>query len=79
VKKLVMLLGLLLGLGLLATELPALGHDTDNARRTEAECKELQDKRLEATCLKCVSNPKPHHFHPLYPAGKRCRPNNGKP
>jgi hypothetical protein len=26
-----------------------------------------------------VQRPKPHHYHPDYPAGDRCRPDNGKP
>jgi hypothetical protein len=27
----------------------------------------------------CVTRPLKHHFHPDYPPGARCRPDNGKP
>jgi hypothetical protein len=26
-----------------------------------------------------VTRPKKHHYHPDYPAGERCRPDDGKP
>jgi hypothetical protein len=32
-----------------------------------------------AQCLACVARPEKHHYHPDYPKGKRCRPDNGKP
>jgi len=60
----------------------ALAHSNGHESRTAAECERLPGTEKvgeRAQCLHCVSRPKPHHYHPDYPAGERCRPDNGKP
>jgi hypothetical protein len=57
-------------------------HSNGHESRTPAECERLPGSAKEgerAQCLRCVSRPKPHHYHPDYPAGNRCRPDDGKP
>lgn len=57
-------------------------HHTGHESRTPAQCQLLpgtQTTGERGNCLRCVSRPKPHHFHPDYPPGNRCRPDNGKP
>lgn len=72
-----------LGLGMLAGVAPmALGHSNGHESRTVAECERLPGTAKageRAQCLQCVSRPVKHHYHPDYPAGSRCRPDNGKP
>ena len=55
-----------------------LGHNTGHESRTVANCERLPTPERQ-NCLKCVTRPLKHHFHPDYPAGDRCRPDNGKP
>jgi hypothetical protein len=60
----------------------AVAHSNGHESRTAAECERLPGTAKEgerAACLKCVSRPEKHHYHPDYPAGERCRPDNGKP
>jgi hypothetical protein len=60
----------------------ALAHSNGHESRTAAQCERLPGTATEgerAQCLACVKQPKPHHYHPDYPAGERCRPDNGKP
>jgi len=60
----------------------AFAHSNGHESRTPAQCERLPGTEKEgerAQCLKCVTRPKPHHYHPDYPAGERCRPDNGKP
>ena len=60
----------------------AFAHDTGHESRTAAQCEKLPGTATEgerAGCLKCVARPEKHHYHPDYPAGDRCRPDNGKP
>jgi hypothetical protein len=60
----------------------AVAHDTGHESRTPAQCEMLpgtQTTGERGNCLKCVTRPVKHHFHPDYPAGNRCRPDNGKP
>jgi hypothetical protein len=60
----------------------AFAHSTGHESRTVADCEKLPGTAKSGergACLKCVSLPKPHHFHPDYPQGNRCRPDNGKP
>ena len=60
----------------------ALAHSNGHESRTPAQCERLPGTEKEgerAQCLACVKRPKPHHYHPDYPAGERCRPDNGKP
>lgn len=70
---------------LLALALCAFGaraHSTGHESRTAADCEKLPGtaaKGERGACLRCVQRPRKHHFHPDYPAGKRCRPDNGKP
>ena len=56
----------------------ALAHETGHESRTVAQCELLPTPERQA-CVQCVSRPLKHHFHPDYPAGNRCRPDNGKP
>ncbi len=59
-----------------------LAHDTGHESRSVSECEKLPGtgkKGQRAACLRCVQRPRKHHFHPDYPAGRRCRPDNGKP
>jgi hypothetical protein len=68
---------------LLAAAAPfALAHSTGHESRTVAECEKLPGSQVageRAQCLSCVQRPKPHHYHPDYPPGSRCRPDNGQP
>lgn len=74
---------LLAGLAALALGItPVLAHDTGHESRTPAQCERLPGTQAvgeRAQCLRCVTRPVKHHFHPDYPAGARCRPDNGKP
>lgn len=59
-----------------------VAHSNGHESRTVAECERLPgtaDKGERAQCLRCVSRPRPHHYHPDYPGGNRCRPDDGKP
>jgi hypothetical protein len=59
-----------------------LAHDTGHESRTPAQCEMLPGTQAvgeRGACLKCVTRPVKHHYHPDYPAGARCRPDNGKP
>jgi len=60
----------------------ALAHSNGHESRTPAECERLPGTAAvgeRAQCLKCVARPVKHHYHPDYPAGERCRPDDGKP
>jgi hypothetical protein len=57
---------------------PAFAHPTGKEVRRPAACKRLPP-RMRAACRACVKRARPHHFHPGYPVGRRCRPNNGRP
>ncbi len=60
----------------------ALAHWNGHESRTVQQCERLPGTQRigeRAQCLRCVARPLPHHYHPDYPPGKRCRPNNGKP
>ena len=74
-RTLLALLGLAMISGVGAV---ALAHDTGHESRTVAQCELLPTPERQA-CIKCVTLPKKHHFHPDYPAGNRCRPDDGKP
>jgi hypothetical protein len=68
--------------GLLVGQSRTLAHSNGHESRTPAQCERLPGTEREgerAQCLACVSRPKPHHYHPDYPAGQRCRPDDGKP
>ena len=63
----------------------AFSHTTGHESRTVADCEKLPTPERQ-NCLKCVTRPAKHvtrpakhHFHPDYPPGDRCRPDNGKP
>jgi hypothetical protein len=61
---------------------PALAHSTGHESRTPAQCEKLPGNAKtgeRAQCLKCVARHTKHHYHPDYPAGDRCRPDDGKP
>jgi hypothetical protein len=73
-------MGALCAAALLAT--PASAHSTGHESRTAASCQKLPGAAKtgeRGQCLSCVTRPLKHHFHPDYPAGARCRPDNGKP
>jgi hypothetical protein len=57
-------------------------HSNGHESRTVEQCERLpgtQTAGERAQCLRCVSRPRPHHYHPDYPPGGRCRPDNGQP
>lgn len=53
-------------------------HPTGHESRTPNECQRLPTPERQA-CLSCVTRALKHHYHPDYPPGARCRPDNGKP
>jgi len=60
----------------------AFAHDNGHESRTVADCEKLPGTATggeRGQCLACVQRPAKHHYHPDYPAGKRCRPDDGKP
>jgi hypothetical protein len=60
----------------------AAAHSNGHESRTPAQCERLPGTQAvgeRAQCLRCVARPRPHHYHPDYPAGERCRPDDGKP
>jgi hypothetical protein len=60
----------------------AVAHNTGHESRTVQECERLPGTAKtgeRGACLSCVTRPAKHHYHPDYPAGDRCRPDNGKP
>lgn len=73
---------LLAAASLLATTAGGLsyvsGHSTGRESRLAAQCQKLPMAERTA-CLSCVARPVKHHYHPDYPAGARCRLDNGKP
>lgn len=79
-QKLLMAAGAAAMLGGLAPI--AFAHSNGHESRTPAECERLpgnQETGERAQCLRCVTRPVKHHYHPDYPAGNRCRPDDGKP
>ncbi len=56
----------------------ALSHSTGHESRLVRDCEKLPTPERQA-CKQCVTRPLKHHYHPDYPAGARCRPDNGKP
>ncbi|HEY2731922.1 MAG TPA: hypothetical protein VGK52_18390 [Polyangia bacterium] len=76
---------LTVGLALFAATLfgsLAAAHSNGHESRTPAQCERLPGTQAageRAQCLRCVTRPRPHHYHPDYPAGERCRPDDGKP
>lgn len=63
----------------------AYAHSTGHESRTAADCEKLPGTATageRAGCLACIgrnNDKEKFHFHPDYPPGKRCRPDNGKP
>ncbi len=76
---------IMMGLGALmfAGAVPlAFAHSNGHESRTVAQCERLPGTNVSgerAACVKCVTRPIKHHYHPDYPAGNRCRPDDGKP
>ncbi len=56
----------------------ALSHSTGRESRTPRDCDKLPSPERQA-CTQCVLRALKHHYHPDYPPGARCRPDNGKP
>ena len=57
-------------------------HSNGHESRTTADCEKLPGTATtgeRAGCLACVNRKEKMHYHPDYPAGNRCRPDNGKP
>ena len=80
-RVVVMMFGAALS-AVLAAHSIVLAHSNGHESRTVAECERLPGTAQageRAQCLRCVSRPKPHHYHPDYAAGNRCRPDDGKP
>jgi hypothetical protein len=72
----------LMGIALCASAPLVWAHDNGHESRTVAQCERLPGTATageRAQCLACVQRPVKHHYHPDYPAGNRCRPDNGKP
>jgi hypothetical protein len=60
----------------------AAAHSTGHEARTAADCEKLPGTAKvgeRAGCLACIGRAEKHHYHPDYPAGDRCRPDDGKP
>jgi hypothetical protein len=82
-KKKALGLSLALAMGLLGTV--ALAHSTGHESRTTGDCEKLPGTAKEgerAGCLACIgrnSDKAKFHYHPDYPAGDRCRLDDGKP
>ena len=66
------------GLAVLGVVPLAMAHSTGHESRTVADCEKLPTPERQA-CVQCVTRPVKHHFHPDYPPGARCRPDDGKP
>ncbi len=60
-------------------------HSNGHESRTISDCQKLPGSAREgerAGCLACIgrnSSKAKFHYHPDYPAGDRCRPDDGKP
>jgi hypothetical protein len=76
-KKTLWILGCFAAAGLAAAPV-AIGHSTGHESRTVADCEKLPTPE-RGHCIDCVKRPVKHHFHPDYPPGNRCRPDDGKP
>lgn len=75
-------LGLAMMGGVFIRQSQTMAHSNGHESRTPAQCERLPGTEREgerAQCLRCVSRPRPHHYHPDYPAGQRCRPDDGRP
>jgi hypothetical protein len=70
--------GALLTAGSVLAATAAIAHSTGHESRTVAQCERLPTPERQA-CIQCVTRPVKHHFHPDYPPGARCRPDNGRP
>ncbi len=73
-------LRLALAMGVVGTA--ALAHSNGHECRTTADCEKLPGTAKEgerAGCLACIARKEKHHWHPDYPAGDRCRLDDGKP
>lgn len=65
----------------------AFAHSTGHESRTKEGCQKLEGKDDDTktergACLVCIgknSDKGKFHYHPDYPAGDRCKPDNGKP
>lgn len=56
----------------------ARAHSTGKETRILAQCDKFPAADRQA-CKACLTRALKHHYHPDYPAGARCRPDNGKP
>jgi uncharacterized membrane protein len=63
----------------------AFAHSNGHESRTVSDCEKLPGTAKEgerAGCLACIgrnTEKAKYHFHPDYPAGDRCRLDDGKP
>jgi hypothetical protein len=74
------------GLALVGVASPiAFAHSTGHESRTSGDCEKLPgDAKTgeRAFCSACIgrnTDKAKFHYHPDYPAGDRCRPDDGKP
>ena len=77
-RKIILGAALLLSLGAPLAYAHSNGHES----RTVADCEKLPGTAAageRGMCLKCVQKTEKMHYHPDYPPGKRCRPDDGKP
>ena len=74
------LTAIIVGLGTVA-----FAHSTGHESRTSSDCEKLPGTAKEgerAACLACIgrnTDKTKFHYHPDYPAGDRCRLDDGKP
>lgn len=75
-------LGFALALTLCGLGTVAFAHSNGHESRTTADCERLPGTAAageRAACLACVARKVKSHYHPDYPAGDRCRLDDGKP
>ena len=74
--------GVTLAIGTIGTV--AFAHGTGKEKRSGPECATLSNAGDVEHCKACVAKngtagAEKMHYHPDYPEGERCRPDNGKP
>ena len=75
----------LVGVACFAIGSVAIAHSNGHESRTVSDCEKLPGTATtgeRAGCLACIQRntaAQKWHYHPDYPAGNRCRPDDGKP
>ena len=76
---------IIIGAAFMAIGSVAVAHSNGHESRTTADCEKLPGTGTtgeRGACLACIarnSGASKFHYHPDYPAGNRCRPDDGKP